>query len=337
MEHVLKNGLAKGAASLFGLAVQARSAGYDRGLLPIHRIPGVTVISVGNLRAGGTGKTPLAMFLAHHFRSLGLPTALILRGYKGSRETGGALVSMGNGPLVSPEEAGDEAYMAALHLRDIQIRVGGDRVASCRSAAARGARVAVLDDGFQHRRVHRDLDILLICPEDLSPRTRLLPAGPLRELSAGATRADLTAGLAGDWIGSSNPPDLLFEPLPTHLVSGDQRRVPVGEHPGLRVHLVAGIARPERFESTARASGFDIRGRSFFSDHHRFSAPELGSAALQAHAEGAECLLTTCKDAARISSFDGAIPMWALDTQTKIIKGFQTLSSRLAPLLPLVK
>ena len=157
--------LRRGVSQLFHAASKTRTAGYDAGLFPVVKIPGMTVISVGNLRVGGSGKTPFAMHLATQIQDAGVQTALIFRGYKGGLERTGGCVSAGNGPITDAGAAGDEAYLAALRLRGVQVWVGRNRVASVRNALAAGARIAILDDGFQHRRLHRDLDILLAIVE----------------------------------------------------------------------------------------------------------------------------------------------------------------------------
>jgi tetraacyldisaccharide 4'-kinase len=324
----------RGAAHLFGAAVGTRTAAYDAGLLPVRRVPGLGVISVGNLRAGGSGKTPLAMFIAQQLQDSGIQTALLLRGYKGTLERTGGLVSLGNGPTVDWTAAGDEAYMAALQLKGVQVWVGHNRFANARSAHATGARMAVLDDGFQHRRLHRDLDILLASPEDMHPETMLLPAGPLRDTYRAADQADLCGGFADDWRSSGPDPKLLFEYVPTHLVNrndnGDHIPTPVKRHRGTPVYLVSGIARPERFEKTVGDAGFEVTGKSVFKDHHRFTAEDEAAIAVAATASGAEIILSTEKDLVRMSHFALALPLFALRVEVRLASGGDRLASQIA-------
>jgi len=310
----------RSGAALFGLAVQTRNAAYGAGLFPVRRVDGVTVVSVGNLRSGGSGKTPLAMCLAAMLRDAGLSTCLLLRGYRGALESRGGVVSRGTGPLVSPGEAGDEAYMAASRLKGVSVRVGADRIHSAIDARNDGARVIVLDDGFQHRRLHRDLDILLVCPEDLDDATALVPAGPLREPSSAARRAHLTGGLQGDWEGVAEPPPLLVRCEPGCLLRGISEES-LEEYQGVRAHLLAGVARPERFERTATEAGLDVTGTSFFPDHHRFHLNELEEVERAARAESAEVIVTTEKDLPRVNRDAVVLPLRALRIEARIHAG----------------
>jgi tetraacyldisaccharide 4'-kinase len=294
------------------------------------------VVSVGNLRAGGSGKTPLAMFLAQKIQDSGLQTALLLRGYKGALEKTGGLVSLGSGPMVDFESAGDEATMAALRLKGVQVWVGQDRIANARNALAAGARIAVLDDGFQHRRLHRDLDILLACPEDTNPQTELLPAGPLRETLHSANRADLSGGFAHDWNLCKTSPKLLLDYVPTHLVKRTDNEnlstTPLDQYLGMPVYLVSGIARPERFEKTVSDAGFDIVGKSVFDDHHRFTDKDEISIASKAKASDAQIILTTEKDLVRMFGFTSKLPLVGLRVDVKLVSGTDILTSYLKPL-----
>jgi tetraacyldisaccharide 4'-kinase len=326
----IEKSIKRGAAHLFGAAVKTRTAGYDSGLLPVCRVPGMGVISVGNLRAGGSGKTPLAMFIAKQIQDAGMQTALLLRGYKGALEKAGGLVSLGTGPMVDMEAAGDEAYLAALRLNGIQVWVGQDRVANAKSALAAGARMAVLDDGFQHRRLHRDLDILLACPEDTNPKTALLPAGPLRETLQSAGRADLTGGFAQDWKHRKPGPKLLVEYVPTHFIKradkGSFSTIPRDPYQGMPVHLVSGIARPTRFEQTVIDAGFNVVGKSVFKDHHRFTDKDEIAIASKAKASGAAIILTTEKDLVRMFEFTSELPLFGLRVEVKLVSGEDILT-----------
>ncbi len=321
---------------MFGAAVKTRSAGFDAGLLPVFRVPDIRVVSVGNIRAGGSGKTPVAMYLAQKIQDAGVQTALLLRGYKGALEHTGGLVSLGAGPLVEVESAGDEAYLAALRLTGVQVWVGQDRIASVRNALARGARVAVLDDGFQHRRLHRDLDIVLACPEDADPETTLLPDGPLRETADATGRADLMGGLASDWKHSEPGPELLFDYAPTQLVirrdDGSFSTTSLDPYRGKPCYLVSGIARPERFEQTVIEAGFSVMDKSVFNDHHRFTGKDIISIAANAKTTGAELILTTEKDLVRMSGFASGLQIFGLRIDVQLVYGEDILEDSLESL-----
>lgn len=321
--------LAAGASALYGLAARVRGAAYDKGVFRTVRVPGISVVSVGNLRAGGSGKTPLAIWIAKETRDAGLETSLILRGYRGRMERKGGVVSNGSGPLVGPKDAGDEAYMAAVKLDRVEVRVGADRISQALSAAESGAKVAVLDDGFQHRAIHRDLDVVLIAPNDLSPSTRVLPSGPLRELPSAVRRADIVAGLSEEWLDRTITPPVLIDYSPSCLVSMDKESIPLDRLFGAKAYLVAGIARPERFRRTAKAAGFDIAGESFFRDHHRFTAEELSQVRARAVSVGAETIVTTEKDMARLTPTKAEPQILALRIDVQISCGADLLHQRI--------
>lgn len=310
-----------GASAAYGFAVKMRAAAYDRGFFPARRAPGLSVISVGNIRAGGSGKTPLAMWIAEQSRDAGFETALILRGYRGRMERSGGVVSVGSGPLVGSDDAGDEAYLAAVRLERIQVRVGADRLRQAVSAAEAGAEVAVLDDGFQHRRLHRDLDVLLASPADLSPSASLLPEGPMRERPGAARRSDLMVGLASDWKDQSRRPPVLVNYEPVRLVDSNGAPGPIGRIDGLRAYLLSGIARPERFRRTAETAGIEVAGESRFGDHHRFSERELSDVWDRAGAVRADAVVTTEKDLARMRGVDARLPVLALKVDVSIARG----------------
>ena len=312
-------------ATLYGLGGALRNAGYDSRLLPVRRVGGAPVISVGNLRAGGSGKSPLATHLARRLAVMGRRPALLLRGYRGRLEHRGGIVSRGNGPLAGFEDAGDEAVAAARRLANVIVRVGADRVASARAAVDDGADAIVLDDGFQHRRIHRDLELLLVAPEDLDPATDRLPAGPLREPAESADRADLLVGLQRDWSGRDDAPDVLVEHVASSLLDRAWGEVSIDEHRGVRVHLLAGIARPERFAETAGSAGFEICGTSLFRDHHRYDDRDLQRVEQGARDQGAELILTTEKDLARLERFETSLPLPALRIAVRIVRGERLL------------
>jgi tetraacyldisaccharide 4'-kinase len=290
--------------AVFGAGAAARAALYRRGVLPQARLRG-PVISVGNLSVGGSGKTPVVALLAERLRDLGHPVAILSRGYGGRFRGEALVVSEGGGPLVTAAEAGDEPAMLARRLPGVVVAVGPRRDAVGRHVEARfGPRVHLLDDGFQHLRLARDLDVVCLDPADLEDRP--LPAGRLREFRSALDRAHLLL-LAG------TPPDgPLLQALgrgrcyavsrrlePVRGSDGRERALPA------RVWLVSGIARPERFAADVRALRLQVAGHSAFPDHHVFRDAELRAVEAAARAAGAEALLTTEKDAERIGRRDG--------------------------------
>jgi tetraacyldisaccharide 4'-kinase len=315
----------RGAAALFELGVRTKSLGYDSGLLPASKVEGIIVISVGNLKVGGTGKTPFVIYLANRLQSFGRRVAVISRGYKGTCESSWGIVSKGEGPILSVEEAGDEARLLAEQLPQAAVYIGADRVRSVTQARDRGATVAILDDGFSHRRLYRDLDILLADPSDLDASAAFFPVGDLRESPKSAARAHLVGGFEDAWKGRRT--DFTFCHVPTCLVDVDQVCRPLSAFRYGRAHLVSGIARPHRFDKTAEEAGFRVWGRSMFNDHHRFSLRDLSRVFSHAAAEKADLVLTTEKDLVRMSKGPYPQPLFALRIQTKIVSGQDRLDS----------
>jgi tetraacyldisaccharide 4'-kinase len=290
---------------LFGGAAALRAGLYRRGILARERL-GAPVISIGNLAVGGRGKTPLVELTATVLRDAGRAVAVLSRGYGGSFRGEALVVSNGERVLAGAEEAGDEPVMLARALPGVMVAVGRDRVRLGRVVEERlGARVHVLDDGFQHLRLHRDLD--LVCVDALDLRERPLPAGVLREGLSALERADLVAVGGEDEEAAGAALEALASRLGRVRVFRVRRR-PTGfvdlsgdpAVPPQRAFLVSGIARPERFASDIAALGVAVAGHAAFPDHHRFRPDEVEAALARARAAGADAVVTTAKDAVRL-------------------------------------
>jgi tetraacyldisaccharide 4'-kinase len=307
----------------FGATAALRVEAYRRGLLPRHRLAG-PVVSVGNLGTGGSGKTPVVQRVAEILRDAGEPVAVLSRGY-GGRFKGGALV-VGDGTcvLASAAEAGDEPVMLARSLPGVVVAIGPRRDAVGRAVEQRfGRRVHVLDDGFQHLRLERDLDLVCLDVRDLDDQP--LPAGRLRERPAALARADLV--LLTRLEAASEVELRLLETRvgPQRAFRVERRlagwRTPAGAPtaPPTRAFLLAAIARPERFEHDAAAAGVAVLGRAFFRDHHRFHPAELAAVAEQARLAGADAILTTSKDAVRLETTSLAgLPVIVLGIEARV-------------------
>jgi tetraacyldisaccharide 4'-kinase len=204
--------------------------------------------------------------------------------------------------------AGDEPVMLARGLPGVIVAVGARRDEVGRAVEARfGDVVHVLDDGFQHLRLERDLDILCAHPDDF--RDRPLPAGRLREFASAAGRADVVL-LADAEAAPGAPPDRVF--ALRRRVVGFTALDGTDRHPPRRVYLLSGIARPARFAQDAAGHGLDVVGHRAFPDHHRFTGAELLAAAAEAAALGAEAILTTAKDAVRLPAVECPRPLLVL-------------------------
>ncbi len=175
---------------IYGLVVGLRSFLYDKGVFKARRLP-CRVISIGNLTVGGTGKTPMTLYVAQLVKDLGCRPVVISRGYKGLAEKKGGIVSDGETVFLDPDVAGDEPFMMARKLKGIPVIVGARRYqAGMRAVDKFSPDVIVLDDAFQHRQLCRDTDLVLIDDKSYLGNEHLLPRGALRESVAGLFRAD---------------------------------------------------------------------------------------------------------------------------------------------------
>jgi tetraacyldisaccharide 4'-kinase len=298
---------------LYGAVVAARNRHYDR---PANRVrAGIPVVSVGNLTVGGTGKTPIVCWIAERLRDDGRRPAVVSRGYGGTAGRGPCVVSRGEGPRVDVRVAGDEPYFMAHTLPGVRVIVGSHRAGGVEAAVATGADIAILDDGFQHRRLARDLDLLLVDRSDPFGGGRLLPAGRLREPLSGMSRADLVL------LTRSCSAELRVEletTLRRHLtgapvleaghecvgfVDAEGEATEVGP----RVVAFCGIGHPAGFRRDLEARGLELVDFVVFRDHHDYSSAELHALSARASASGAG-LVTTEKDLARLSGVPTAVP-----------------------------
>ena len=297
------------------LATRARAALYSAKLLP-RRSLGLPTISVGALEMGGTGKSPAIAMLGELLRDRGHRPAILSRGY-GRQGHAPLLVSDGSGPRVGVRVAGDEPSWYALTLPGVIVAVAGPREQGARLAARAGQPdLYLLDDAFQHLRVERDLDLLMVDAERPFYRSYAPPVGRLREGPGAASRAHafLVIGRSGDCaeeLGRRYPGRPIFElrqqelgPVPVvDFLAPDDTGSDSEPHslPG-PVLAFAGIARPERFWRSATDGGAEVVATRPFRDHRWYGADDLARLARAATRQGAVALLTTEKDAVRLAS-----------------------------------
>jgi tetraacyldisaccharide 4'-kinase len=288
------------AAVAYGTVASVRNRLYDAGWLAVSRVP-ARVLSVGNISVGGTGKTPAALWLAERLVARGHATGIVARGYR-KRRRGVVLVGEAGRPLVSPEDGGDEAVMLAHRFRG-PVVTGERRAAAAAFACARFALdTVVLDDGFQHRALARDADLVLAT--DDASASWPLPAGPLRERAAGLARARALLAVGGPPPRAAGVPVFRGALRPTGLVrvdpDGHWREEPLVELAGRAVLAVAGVARPERVVGSLRGAGVRVESVLAFPDHHAYRPDD---AARIAAAAGDLPVVTTEKDLVKLGRY----------------------------------
>ncbi len=324
------------ASVLYGAGVALRNAFYDTGVLDSGKLD-CRVVSVGNLTAGGTGKTPMTIHLAALLRRMGYRPVVISRGYGGNAEKEGAVVSDGYELLCGSDVSGDEPFMMASAMRGVPVLVGGDRYKSgLRAVSEFDPDIILMDDGFQHRRLHRDLDIVLVDAATMFGNGRLLPRGMLREPLRSIGRADavVLTRCAGDCEPSrAELQQMLRRPAIVRRKKGFSGRIPIfrarhepylsfiqnGKAPlsaiiqeqtpetgfsaisKTRLFVFSGIAGNHSFKETVEEYAGSVGGSMFFPDHHRYSDEDLRRIAAAAASGKADFLATTEKDYVKVA------------------------------------
>lgn len=292
---------------VYGIGARLRLLLYRAGVLRTKRVP-CPVISVGNITVGGTGKTPVTIFIASLLKESGKRVAVLSRGYKRGGK-GIDTVSDGRDILLTPETAGDEPYLIARRLQGVPVVVGADRVGAALYAIERfSPDCIILDDGFQHIRLERDLNILLTDPINGFGRY-LLPRGILREPVDGIRRAGLVMGR-----GFSGGPDrgliekyhlpvMEYEYRTTGLMDVTDRSAKgVESLKGRKVLAFCAIANPESFFSALEGLGAEVTDRVRFPDHHGYTQSDLD--AVMGRRKGSQMMITTEKDAVKIEGLN---------------------------------
>ncbi|MFQ5925940.1 MAG: tetraacyldisaccharide 4'-kinase [Terriglobia bacterium] len=302
-------------ALFYGQFMRVRAVLYARGTLRARRLP-AKVISVGNLTVGGTGKTPLVLWLAQRFAARGWKVAVLSRGY-GRASNAARIVSRRN---VRVEEVGDEPVLLARHLAGVLLGIAGDRFAvGLRLAEQHRPDVFLLDDGFQHLRVARDLDIVVLDSSDPFGGGYVLPAGRLREPVQALARADLVvltrlrngADQLIETIRLYNPRAPVFGTR-TRLIevldATSHKQVSARTFERTPVLAFCGIGNEVAFWQDVRAWGFALAGTLAFPDHHRYSVEDFKHIVRQADCVGAQALLTTEKDVVNFTVLPPSVP-----------------------------
>jgi len=325
--------------ALFRAAVSVRGAAYACGLVSAARV-GAPVISVGNLAVGGAGKTPAVLAIGERLIARGRRLAVLSRGY-GARERGERVASDGARLLLGAAEAGDEPLLLARRLPGAAVLCGPRRAElALRAVRELGADVLLLDDGFQHRALARDVDVVVVDAANPVGNGRLLPRGPNREAFSAIGRAQLAWLSRVDQAGSEQLSALRAR---VHLATGRPpvesrhevtdvlegtlvRSFGASDLRGRPVLLLCALARPDGFRRTVAALGGEIRAERIFRDHHAFSAQELEEALAAARTAGCEAVVITEKDAVRLPAELAADPAFRVVRITaRIVAGEEVL------------
>jgi tetraacyldisaccharide 4'-kinase len=332
--------------ALFRAAVAARGALLGAGLLPTAAAP-VPVVSVGNLAVGGAGKTPVVLALAERLRAAGHAPAVLSRGY-GAARGDDRVVADGERLLLGAAEGGDEPVLLARRLPGLRVLCGPDRARLAARAAALGADVLLLDDGFQHRRLRRDLDVIVLEASSPFGTGHCLPAGPNREPRSALRRAGLVWITHADRAGpdglvelrriaeeATGRPPVESRHAATGLVDGRLAGAfPLGTLRGRRVGLLTGVARPESVRRTVEALGAEVVAGFPYPDHHPFTEAEVRSALEGTAERGGEVLVTTEKDAVRLpEAVSGDPRVRAVRIEAEVLRGEEVLAAAIGAAL----
>ncbi|MCS7237973.1 MAG: tetraacyldisaccharide 4'-kinase [Thermoguttaceae bacterium] len=312
--------------------IQARNRAYDRGTFRTFWV-GVPVISVGNLVLGGTGKTPLVAWLAQWYRRQNVHVAILSRGY-------GALGDTGN----------DEAAELRRLVPDVPHYQQADRVQAAELAISQnGAQLLILDDGFQHRRLHRDLDLVLLDALEPFGFGHVFPRGTLREPLTELRRAHVLVLSRADLVDEFTRreieqkarqlnPDALWAEVaycPQHLVNASGEAAPLSAYRRQNVAAFCGVGNPASFRLTLERHGFRVIAFQEFPDHYRYRPDDLDRLGRWADQLDIKAVICTQKDLVKLGKdFLGKRPLWALVSQIEFLSGQEKLEEKLAALKP---
>jgi len=318
---------------LFGLGIKLRGVLYRKAVFPSYKL-NTRVISVGNIVTGGTGKTPLVEYLANCLQKEKFNIAVLSRGY-GKKKDGMVIVSDGNRIHVTPKEAGDEPYLLAKHLFGIPVIASPDRIEAGRFVLDKWkCDFLILDDAFQHRRLNRNFDLVVL--DGINPwgNGKLLPAGPMREPISSLSRADYIFISRADQAGDiqkikdrirnvTQVPIIsaIHEPLEWISIK-ETVTMDLKEFEEKPVLAFAGIGNPESFEMTLKELGVHCMDFIRFRDHEWYQPKSLHRLINKAEYMGVEILVTTEKDSIRIpQTWSGKYPIYYLKIGLRINSG----------------
>jgi tetraacyldisaccharide 4'-kinase len=327
------------AAIFYAIAIWLRTFLYSKGLLKTHRA-GARVISIGNITVGGTGKTPLVIWLCMFLQQKGTRCAVLTRGYKTHRAS--CVMRRARSKRNTQYDIRntmDEPAILSESCPQAKVVVNPDRVAGAAEAVNQfGAEVLIMDDGFQHRRLARDLDIVAIDATRPFGYGRLLPAGLLREPVTALKRADAVVITRCDQIGQDeltalerklrrlNPQAVIARSIHAPLVARTAERedISLKELRNRKIFAFCGIGNPQAFFDTVKGVGCDPAGSKVYDDHHHYTPGDVADICEEAERSKADLILTTEKDWTKIDARDAAkrnMPLAYLAVQIEFLAG----------------
>ena len=299
----------------YRLIITFRNWLYDKKIFAVVKLP-CPVISVGNITAGGTGKTPCVVMLAQMLQSHGFKPAILSRGYGGKNTKSVNIVSDGKNILLDSKTAGDEPFLMAQSLRSIPIIVGPQRIKTGSAAINRfGANVLICDDAMQHRQIFRDISLVLLDSQDPLGNGHVLPRGKLREPIAGLERASAFLLTRTDETSKADNINNKLKqvgniPIFTSIhkikdvIKGDYSdKWPISGLKGKKVCAFCGIAKPDSFKKSLLAAQAHILSLDTFPDHHNYNRAELEIIKNKFYDYKADLIITTQKDGMRLQNF----------------------------------
>lgn len=325
-------GVLRVAEIFYAAVIRWRNRRYDCGAAVAQRV-GATVVSVGNLTLGGTGKTPLVQWIAEWFQDHDIRVAVVSRGY-GAAEPG-----MEN----------DEARQLRWLLPDVPHVANPDRVTAAEEAVRSfNSQVIVLDDAFQHRRIARDLDIVLLDALEPFGFNHVFPRGTLREPIDGLCRANLVILSRADLLNPIQRAEIWrtvqrYAPTaghaeaihsPRELIAADGQEMPLESVRGQSVAAFCGVGNPAGFRHTLETCGFQVAGFREFPDHHSYTPKDVDLLAKWSHELGVSAVLCTCKDLVKLQAERiGGRSLWGVRIEMEFLSGQDVLESQLQALV----
>lgn len=322
---------------LYWIGVTSRNWFFDKGILKTTKVS-VPVISVGNISTGGVGKTPIIEMLIERIKN-NRQLSVVSRGY-GRKSAGNVIVSDGRNKFASIEDSGDESSQISRKYTDVIVVVDEQRVRGAKKAVELGANMILLDDGFQHRYLYRDLNIVVMTAEEILKGDLLLPAGCRREPLSSLKRSDLVivsrcvdrseCDRATAIIGSFNKPVVgVKTKLKSFKHASLNKIMEFGDLAGKNIIAFSGIGNPRSFETILTQSGAIVKKHLVFSDHHWYTKHDIETIFTVWKRTDSDYIITTEKDAIRLNEgfvrFLETAPVYVAEIQQEILVGEETL------------